>query len=168
VPYVLDASALLSGRDLILDEMFCTQEVIEEVEKKGLTPQLTSMIETKVEVRSPSEDGIAKVLEFAETTGDNERLSPTDVGVLALASDLGATVLSDDYSIQNVANEMGLIYRGLSFPEIEKRIEWGCRCSGCGKRFQEWVESCPVCGSRTKVKPKTISRISSASSDRIE
>ena len=168
MPYVLDASALLSGRDLILDEMFCTQEVIDEVEKKGLTPQLTSMIETKVEVQAPSEYSIVLVTEIAKATGDSERLSPTDIGVLALASDLGATVLSDDYSIQNVANEMGLIYRGLAFPEIEKKIEWGCRCTGCGKQFEEWNESCPVCGSRTKTIPKTTSHISSVSSDRNE
>ena len=148
-----------------MDDMYCTPDVLREVKSKGPTPQLMSMIETKVEVRSPSEEGLARVEELAEKTGDAKRLSPTDKGVLALAYDLGATILTDDYSIQNVANEMGLPYRGLSFPDIDKRIEWGYRCKGCGKYFDEWKEECPVCGSEIRTTPKATSHISSASSD---
>ncbi len=166
MPFVLDASALLSGRDLVLEEMFCTPDVLEEVRRKGPTPQLMSMIETRVQVRAPSEKGIADVDRTAERTGDVKRLSPADVGVLALALDLQATIITDDYSIQNVANEMGLEYRGLSFPDIERKIEWGYRCVGCGKRFKEPIDECPVCGSRIKTTPKSTARISSASSDK--
>ncbi|MFQ6061441.1 MAG: NOB1 family endonuclease [Thermoplasmata archaeon] len=164
--YVLDSSALLSGKDLLLNDMYSTPEVIREVKKKGVTPQLLSIIETKVEVRSPSEEGVALVLEYAERTGDTKRLSAVDVGILALALEMEATILTDDYSIQNVANEMGVSYRGLSFPEIGKRIEWGYRCTGCRKQYEEWKENCPVCGARIGTIRKTISRISSASSDR--
>ncbi|UCD92438.1 MAG: nucleic acid-binding protein [Methanobacteriota archaeon] len=166
--YVLDSSALLSGKDLLLDDMYCTPEVLREVRGKGPTTQLLSMIETKVEVRSPTEEAIAEISELAEKTGDSKRLSPTDVGVLALALDLGATILTDDYSIQNVANEMGLSYRGLSFPDIDKMIEWGYRCKGCGKYFDEWKKECPICGSQIRTTPKATSHISSASSDKNE
>jgi len=168
VSYVLDSSVLLSGKDLLLDDMYCTPEVLREVRSKGPTVQLMSMIETKVEVRSPSEEAMAKVSELAGKTGDVKRLSPTDIGVLALAVDLQATILTDDYSIQNVADEMGLAYRGLSFPNIQKKIEWGYRCKGCGRHFDEWKKECPVCGSEIRTTPKTISRISSASSDKNE
>lgn len=165
---VLDSSALLAGRDLLLDGMYCTPDVLNEVKGKEPTPQLMSMIETRVEIREPSQDGIAEVRRIAERTGDVKRLSPADIGVLALARDLDATIITDDYSIQNVANEMGLEYRGLSFPDIERKIEWGYRCVGCGKRFEEPMNECPVCGSRIKTTPKTTSHISSAASDKSE
>ncbi|MCK4443842.1 MAG: nucleic acid-binding protein, partial [Thermoplasmata archaeon] len=135
MPFVLDASALLAGKDLLLEEMYCTPDVLGEVKGKDPTAQLLSMIEVRVEVRSPSEAGLERVAEVAQITGDAKRLSPADVGVLALALDLEATVITDDYSIQNVANEMGLEYHGLTFPDIQKKIEWGYRCVGCGKRF---------------------------------
>jgi UPF0271 protein len=168
VPFVLDASALLAGKDLLLEEMYCTPHVLEEVKGKDPTTQLMLMIETRVEVRAPSEGSATKVRESSERTGDAKRLSPADVGVLALAIDLGATIITDDYSIQNVANELGLKYRGLSFPNIKKKIEWGYRCVGCGKLFEEPMDECPICGSRIKTTPKSTSRISSASSDRNE
>jgi UPF0271 protein len=168
VPFVLDASALLAGKDLLLEEMYCTPQVLEEVKGKDPTTQLMSMIETRVEVRSPSNESEMKVDEIAGRTGDAKRLSPADVGVVALAIDLNATIITDDYSIQNVANELNLDYRGLSFPDITKKIEWGYRCVGCGKRFEEAMDECPICGSRIKTTPKSTSRISSASADKNE
>ncbi len=168
MPFVLDASALLAGKDLPFEEMYCTPDVLREVKGKDATAQLLSTIEVKVEIRTPSEAGRKRIAEVARMTGDALRLSPTDVGVLALALDLKATVISDDYSIQNVANEVGLEYRGLAFNGIEKKIEWGYRCVGCRRRFEEPTEKCPVCGSRIKTTPKSISRISSASTGRNE
>lgn len=168
MPFVLDASALLAGKDILLEEMFCTPHVLEEVNGKDPTPQLMLMIETRVEVRPPSDESVMKVNEAAGRTGDAKRLSPADVGVVALAIDLEATIITDDYSIQNVANELGLDYSGLSFPDIKKKIEWGYRCVGCGKRFEEPMDECPICGSRIKTTPKSTSRISSASADKSE
>lgn len=168
MPFVLDASALLAGKDILLEEMFCTSHVLEEVNGKDPTPQLMLMIETRVEVRDPSDESVTKVNEAAGRTGDAKRLSPADVGVIALAIDLDATIITDDYSIQNVANELGLDYTGLSFPDIKRKIEWGYRCVGCGKRFEEPMDECPICGSRIKTTPKSTSRISSASTDRNE
>ncbi|MCK5290557.1 MAG: nucleic acid-binding protein [Thermoplasmata archaeon] len=168
MPFVLDASALLAGKDLLLEEMFCTPHVLEEVKGKDPTIQLMSMIETRVEVRDPSDESVTKVNEAAGRTGDAKRLSPADVGVIALAIDLDATIITDDYSIQNVANELGLDYSGLSFPDIKRKVEWGYRCVGCGKRFEEPMDECPICGSRIKTTPKSTSRISSASADRSE
>ncbi len=164
--FVLDASALLAGKDLLLEGMFCTPAVLEEVKGKKPTLQLMSMIETRVEIRQASDGGIAEVRKKAKITGDIKRLSPADIGVLALALDLKATVITDDYSIQNVANEMGLEYRGLSFPDIRQKIEWGYRCVGCGKRFQEPTDECPICGSKIRTILKSTDRISSASSDK--
>lgn len=147
---VLDSSALLVGKYPELDEMMTTPEVIQELKRKGMSHELRSFIDVKVRISSPSEGAVKKVMEASLKSGDSERLSGTDVGLLALALDKKATLLTDDYSMQNLASVLGLDYRGVMFPEITTQVAWRYRCKGCGKRFEEYPESCPVCGSEVR------------------
>lgn len=144
---VLDSSALLVGKYPEMDEMLTTPDVVRELKRKGMTPELRSFIEVKVTVASPSKGGMEKVMEAALESGDSERLSPTDMGLLALALDEKATILTDDYSIQNLAMVLGIDYKGVMFPEITKRVSWRYRCVGCGRRYENHSDVCGVCGS---------------------
>ena len=149
---VLDTSALMSGRPFE-GELFITEDVLRELEKKkAMTPQLETFLALKVRVVSPSPEAIAEVQLRAEGTGDAHRLSPTDVRLLAVASDLGATIMTDDYSIQNLAGEMGLSYEPVLERGIRKVVRWRYRCSGCGKSYQEWMDPCPVCGAKLRTR----------------
>jgi len=74
---------------------------------------------------------------------------------LALASELGYELLSDDYSIQNLARVMGVPCRGVDQKGISKVFEWQAKCKGCGKVFSADVRVCDVCGSETKTRRKT-------------
>ena len=146
VPRVLDTSALMSGR-LFEGELFTTEDVLRELEKKkAMTSQLETFLALKVRVVSPSSEAMTEVRARSEATGDAHRLSPTDVGLLAVASDLGATIMTDDYSIQNLAMEIGLSYEPVLERGIREVVRWRYRCSGCGKPFEEWIDPCPVCG----------------------
>ncbi len=147
---VLDSSALLVGRYPEMDEMLTTPDVIRELKRKGMTPELRSFIEVKVTVASPSKGGMEKVMEAALESGDSERLSPTDMGLLALALDEKATILTDDYSIQNLAMGLGIDYKGVMFPEITKRVSWRYRCVGCGSRYEDHSDVCEICGSKLR------------------
>jgi UPF0271 protein len=147
---VLDSSALLVGRYPEMDEMLTTPDVIRELKRKGMTPELRSFIEVKVTVASPSDGGMEKVMKASLESGDSERLSPTDMGLLALALDEKATILTDDYSIQNLAMVLGIDYKGVMFPEITKRVSWRYRCVGCGRRYEKHSEVCEVCGARLR------------------
>ena len=62
-------------------------------------------------VTEPSSASLAQVRDAAKGTGDDARLSPTDIEVLALAMELKAVLLTDDYSIQNLARVIGVQYR---------------------------------------------------------
>ena len=89
-------------------------------------------------------------------TGDIMRLSPADLEVLALAYDFSnkenmeVIILTDDYSIQNVANAAHMSFLSFSQKGITKRFKWISRCPGCGKRFNESQKVCLICGTETK------------------
>ncbi len=154
--WVLDASALLSGASFD-GELYTTPEAVAEVRRLGSTPQLDAVLATKVRVLSRSRESLEAVDEEARRTGDIARLSPADRGLLALARDLDATILTDDYSIQNVAARLGIPYERVVERGIQEVVEWRYRCTGCGRFFEEPTKECPVCGSRvrtTRARPR--------------
>ena len=147
---VLDTSALMSGRSFD-GELFTTEDVLRELRRKeAMTPQLETVLAVKVTVVSPSQEAVAAVRRASEGTGDAHRLSPTDLRLLAAASDVGATVVTDDYSIQNLATAMGLPYETVQERGITETVTWRYRCTGCGRSFEEWRDPCPVCGAKLR------------------
>ena len=147
---VLDTSALMSGRPFEGD-LFTTEDVLRELRKQeALTPQLETFLAVKVRVVSPSREAVAEVRRQSEGTGDAHRLSGTDIDLLAVASETGATIVTDDYSIQNLAVEIGLAYEPVLERGIREVVRWRYRCSGCGKSFERWMDPCPVCGAKVR------------------
>ena len=151
--YVVDSSALLLGIDLPEGEFHAPPGVLEEVRSRGTSPQLEAVIANKIRISEPSPEDVARIEGVARETGDLTRLSPVDVELLALALSTRGTLLTDDYSIQNVAEVMGLPYRGLAMEGIRRVIRWRYRCSSCLKRFDEPQGECPVCGGPVKSWP---------------
>ncbi len=146
---VLDASALLTGLDFE-GELYTSGHIVREVERQGMDPRTGALLESKVRIVEPTSRAIAQVRQAAEATGDITRLSEPDVHVLALALELGAVLVTDDYSMQNVAKALGVEYRGAGLKPIEEQRTWHYRCTGCGRFLDGPVRTCPVCGSRVK------------------
>ncbi|HUL40232.1 MAG TPA: NOB1 family endonuclease [Methanomassiliicoccales archaeon] len=152
--YVLDTSALFSMQDLPSDaRCFTTPGVLRELEKYG--DRRAELWGDMLTVSEPTAESLRKVREASSRTGDSTRLSPTDIEVLALALELGAQVLSDDYSLQNLAAYLGVPFRPIGLKGIKDVRRWRWRCVGCGRVFEKEMRECPVCGSRLK---STLSR----------
>lgn len=159
--YILDSSAILSGKPIDLDgKIVIPGSVEKEVLKED--PKLLELIQSRdVSIEYPSDDSLFLVKEAAEKLGEGRRLSKVDKDVIAVALDNlergDVCIITDDYSIQNVASFLGLRFRGLSERGIKERFVWGFRCEGCKKVFKKFVPSCPICGSELKpmVKRKT-------------
>jgi UPF0271 protein len=104
----------------------------------------------------PSKESISKINRISAETGDKDRLSIADKEILALALDINgdankeAVIVTDDYSIQNVAHALNIKFENISQPGITKKFKWTYRCSGCGKKFEENIKTCPICGASTK------------------
>ncbi len=149
--YVLDTSAILSGKDLPADcELYSSPKILEELQHGRMRRRLDFLIESGLRVVSPSEEKLNKVLAAAERSGDISRVSQADLEILGLAMELDATLLTDDYSIQNIASILGVEYMGISQDEIKETLKWRIRCKGCGRYWDTMHPACPVCGSELK------------------
>jgi UPF0271 protein len=145
---VVDASALIGGMALSGEiPLFVSPLVEKEVEGVEGVGLLKA---ARLEVRVPSRGSLDKVREGAKETGDDARLSEADMEILALALDLGLPIITDDYSIQNLAEHMGIEYVSMGERGITRKVHWTYRCKGCGKFFDERTEICPVCGSAVR------------------
>ena len=149
--FVLDSSAFLSGKDLSgFQPSLTTEGVLGELVRLGREEPLTRC--PWLQLAQPGPQAMEQVKEASRRTGDMGRLSRTDSELVALSLELGATLISDDYSIQNVALELGVKVLSLSERGIQEKRNWTLRCRGCGRyfqdeRLQEKGALCPVCGS---------------------
>ena len=149
--FVLDATVMRAGMSIDgFHEWFTTPSVKGELEKGKVARDLEILENIHLKVMAPRHEFLEKIRRAAEKTGDIARLSDTDMEVLALALELGATIISDDYSIQNVAQSMKIEYRSGVEPGIKKIFNWTFRCTGCGRYFEKKYDSCEICGSALK------------------
>ncbi|MFW6436800.1 MAG: NOB1 family endonuclease [Halococcoides sp.] len=142
--YLLDASAFIEGVDpgdpkasipAVRDELTDSSRYrYEALEGAGMR------------VHVPNSDTLDRVRRVARETGDRDALSETDRRVLAAALELDAVVVTDDYSIQNVADALDLVVESVARDDIDEAREWIYQCQGCGREFDDHHERCPICG----------------------
>jgi UPF0271 protein len=129
--------------------MYTSPAVMAEVKPGGKIKRwLSYLIEGGLTIRKPSKDQIEHIRKEAKRTGNYARMSETDFEILALAKELDAILLTDDYSIQNLATVVGVEYRPIAQSGITKKIIWGYRCKGCGVLWEKIYTLCPICGSK--------------------
>lgn len=161
---ILDTSAFLAGFDPFLAEgTLCTVPLVkEEITGRSMTTVRfeTAVQSGKIRVKSPSVAFLDKVKMYADQVGDTLFLSDTDYQILALALELRADghepfILTDDYSIQNVANQMKIGFMPLTTLGIRRRWQWLRYCPACHKKFTSRYKAkkCDVCGTELKRKP---------------
>lgn len=160
---VLDASAFIAGYSPLprLGRHFTVPEVQQEIQKDPFQTNIMLMIETgSLQVMAASKEDVRRVSDTASETGDLGNLSAADVSVLALALRLksisGDVVLvSEDYSVQNTAQRLGIRYQTLSTRGITKAVTWITYCPGCRRAHKHMAvgDRCPVCGTVLKRRP---------------
>jgi UPF0271 protein len=144
--YVLDTSAILSGRINTNQENFIfPSSVLDEI-SLGKTARNIEWLREDLDIREPKGKSLEDVSRAARESGDFNKLSKTDLDVIALAMEYEATIITDDFAIENVASKLGIPYVGADLKEIRRIIKWNFRCTGCGRRFSKFIKDCPVCG----------------------
>jgi UPF0271 protein len=138
-------------------------KVEEEIKGNSMTwVRFKTAVENgKLKVKAPSEEYWNKVKASANKVGDSFFLSETDVQLLALALELKAEgctsqIVTDDYSIQNVATKIGIDFVSLATFGIRRLLEWIRYCPACHRKYPADYKSttCPVCGTTLKRKPR--------------
>jgi UPF0271 protein len=162
---VLDTSAFLAGFDpfSLSEEQVTVPKVEEEIRKNSIIRvRFNTAIENgKLKVKVPSEEFLNKVKVSATKVGDSFLLSETDIQLLALALELKAIgympeIVTDDYSIQNVATQLGMEFLALATFGIKRLLEWIRYCPACHREYPANCSSkeCLVCGTELKRKPR--------------
>jgi UPF0271 protein len=121
----------------------------------------TAIENGKVIVKTASEETLARVEKCALEVGDSFYLSETDKHVLALAlqlktHDCEPQIVTDDYSIQNVAKRLGIEFIHLATFGIRRVLEWMRYCPACHKEYapNSTITECTICGTQLKRKPR--------------
>jgi len=161
---VLDTSAFVAGFDpFSISEEQCTVPMVKkELIRSSMSwVRFKTAIESgKLKVRVPEKTFLDEVKASATIVGDTFFLSEADLQVLALALELKTCgydplIASDDYSIQNVANQMRIKFASLATFGISFRLKWIRYCPACRKKYPADYKSneCEVCGTKLKRKP---------------
>lgn len=161
---VLDASAFVAGFDpfSLSAEQVTVPKVEVEIRRDSLVKmRLEAAIESgKLKVKSPMKEFSDSAKATASKVGDTFKLSEADLQLLGLALELktdGYTpqIVTDDYSIQNVSNKLGIEFVALATFGIKQILEWIKYCPACHREYPTngKTKECQVCGSELKRKP---------------
>jgi len=167
---VLDTSAFIAGFDpLTVPEK---QYTVPEVKKEliaGSMPwmRFNAAIENrKLIIRNPKDSFFQEIQEASRKVGDMRYLSEADLQILALALELkgrglSPLIITDDYSIQNVANKIDVEFTSLLTFGIKFRFKWILYCPACYHKYPPDYKFniCEVCGTTLKRKPKKKTRL---------
>jgi len=167
---VLDTSAFIAGFDpmAIPDNQYTVPEVKNELNSGYMQCiRLDAAVDNgKVSIVKPKDSFFQEIIEASKKVGDMRYLSEADKQVLALALELkdsGLTplIVTDDYSIQNVANKIGVEFSSLMTFGIKFRFKWILYCPACYRKYPSDYKSkvCEVCGTEIKRKPKKKMRL---------
>lgn len=166
---VLDTSAFIAGYEPASGrgEHYTVVEVLEELRDSIARLRLQAALDSgNLKIKKPWKRFREKVVRAAEEVGDLASLSPADISILALALQLKGlhkdlALISEDYSVQNVADRLGISYVSLATMGISHRIVWLTYCPGCRRTYEKHIPGgvCPICGTKLKRKPLRKSQV---------
>jgi len=142
---VLDASAFI--HDYTTDEPTATIPLVREELEDEAGYRFDALEGSGMRIHIPDSETVERVERAARDTGDAETLSGTDVRLLGAAFELDATLVTDDYAMQNVAEKLDVAVDVIARSGIEERRDWQFQCQGCGRTFDDNRDRCSICGS---------------------
>ncbi len=142
---VLDSSAFIN--EYTTSDSIATIPLVREELEDEAGYRFDALEGSGMRIHIPDPGTVERVERAARETGDAETLSRTDVRLLATAFELDATLVTDDYAMQNVAEKLDITVEVIAQEGIDERREWQFQCQGCGRVFDENRERCEICGS---------------------
>ena len=159
---VLDTAALLHWPVDQLADGVCA--ISQQAELERVSPQRSLLVQSldSIEWRDVPPAWLQDAKEAAALSGDLPRLSDVDVDVLALAIALDATLVTDDYRLQNTMQALQRPTKSVGTTGAKQVWRWELRCTGCratspvpanvDRSKKGSVADCDVCGPPMNVK----------------
>jgi len=155
--FIVDTTVFITGYildDLGMVDVITVPEVVNEISDDNKI-FLERALNHNLKIEESKNEMIEQVKDVARKTGDINKLSDTDISLIAKAveyrSKKDVVILSDDYAIQNVCSKIGIKSEGILQGGIKEEIIWKKKCTGC-KRIYDKGDICPICGSDLKIK----------------
>lgn len=142
--YVLDSSAFI--HEYHTTEQVATVPLVREELEGESAYRFDALEGAGMHIHIPNEGTIEKVQRTARESGDESSLSEADVRLIATAFELDATLVTDDYAMQNVAERLEVPVEVIERDGITEERTWTFQCQGCGREFDEEHDRCPICG----------------------
>ncbi len=152
VSKILDATSFYAGVPFSSQEQsFTTPLVFEEIKhiKKNHDAVQALIDLDRLRIIEPEKKFTDLILEKASQTGDLPDLSKGDVSVLALCMQLNGELVTDDYTVSNVAKHLDLKVIPIMTKGISKVLESVYFCPACGKVLKK-MSDCPICGNKLR------------------
>ncbi|MGP8322251.1 MAG: NOB1 family endonuclease [Methanosarcinaceae archaeon] len=149
--YIADSAVFIMGYPVDFQILITVQSVVNELKSSEASMRFYLACEEGARVEMPQPHMVDKILDIAKQTRDIDELSVTDIDILAKALEYkdDATLLTDDYAVQNVAMTLGINVKPVVQEKIRDILIWEKQCVGCRKRFNDG-DVCPICGSALK------------------
>jgi UPF0271 protein len=151
---ILDASAFYAGIPFgSSNDCYTTSMVFDEIKHiKKNHEVLETLLETnRLKIRDPDQKAINLAIAASKNTGDYQQLSKQDLSIIALCIELEGQIITDDFSISNVAKNLGLKISPIMTQGIKDVGKWVHYCPGCRSNHKNGKE-CPMCGTPLKKK----------------
>jgi UPF0271 protein len=163
---VLDTSAFIAGFNpsAVDCDLYSVPEVERELTRADLLKvRFQAAVESgKLKILLPDVRFLDAVREASKEMGDMRYLSEADMHVIALAAQLkdeerSPTIVTDDYSIQNMATKIGVTFTSSATLGIRYQLQWLLYCPACRRKYPSDYKyrDCEICGTRLKRKPQT-------------
>ncbi|HEX5358945.1 MAG TPA: nucleotide-binding protein [Candidatus Nitrosotalea sp.] len=152
VSKILDATSFYAGVPFSSQEQsFTTPLVFEEIKhiKKSHDAVQTLIDLGRLQIIEPEEKFLKFILDESKNTGDYSELSKEDMSVLALCVQLKGELVTDDYTVSNVARHLNLKVIPIMTKGISKVLDSVYWCPACNKSFKK-MSDCPICGSKLR------------------
>lgn len=160
--YIADSAVFIMGNcPVAAADMVTIPQVEDEMKSEDAALRYDLSKAEGLRVEAVTDTFIDAVKEQASQTRDIEKLSRTDLGIIAKALEYkekigdDAVLVTDDFAVQNIAARLGIVVMPVAQRVIQDQIVWQKQCIGCFRHFKDG-DDCPVCGSplRKKMKKK--------------
>lgn len=119
---VLDASAIINVNQYEYGECYTTQSVIDEIrDAKSRAIATAAIAQHRLRIAEPLSEYVERVRRVARRIGSAHKLSQTDLEIAALALQMGAILVTDDWTLQNLAAHLGIRFEGVVRGSIRRK-----------------------------------------------
>lgn len=107
-------------------------------------------------ILEPNKETVKMIKSVITQIGET-RLSVADVSIIALAKELNATLVTDDFAVCNLARTLSIKLLNLGTKGIKDTRKWIKFCKSCGKGYPPTQTVCFLCGNELRIRFKKLS-----------